>query len=175
MKRLYQRAAGVMAQLLGGYEGQSWSAGDTMDDGTAIDVRITCSGGRLVVDFAGTGEVHGGNLNATPAIVRSAVLYALRLWAREDLPLNEGLLEAVDIDVPRGILNSEFPEAAGDCPAVVGGNVETSQRVVDVLLEALGLQASLCVHKPSDADEFEGLVSEVRNVWNNLQGRADGT
>ena len=65
--------------------------------------------------------MHPGNLNATPSIVRSAVLYVLRVWVALDLPLNEGLLEGVQIEIPRGILNPEFPDDPSCCPAVVGG------------------------------------------------------
>jgi 5-oxoprolinase (ATP-hydrolysing) len=70
------------------------------------------------------------------------VLFVLRAWVEEYFPLNEGLLEAVEILTPRGILNPAFGADPSTCPAVVGGNVDTSQRVVDVLLEALGLQAN---------------------------------
>jgi 5-oxoprolinase (ATP-hydrolysing) len=52
--------------------------------------------------------VHPGNLNATPAIVQSVVLYVLRLLVRDPLPLNEGLMRAVELRVPPGILNPPF-------------------------------------------------------------------
>ena len=97
---------------------------------------------KLTVDFRGSASTHPGNLNATPAIVRSAVLYALRLWVGDDLPLNEGLLESVDIITEEGVLNPPLTSDPESCPAVVGGNVETSQRIVDVLLSALGIQAN---------------------------------
>ncbi len=61
---------------------------------------------------------------------------------RGDLPLNEGLLAEVEIVIPGGFLNPDFPDDPAACPAVVGGNVETSQRVVDLLLIGLGLQAN---------------------------------
>jgi len=116
---------------------------DAMDDGTPVCVTITQkSGAPTVFDFAGSGPVHPGNLNANPAIVASAVTYVLRCLLAEPIPLNAGLLDAVEIRVPRG----SFLHPAGDadparCPAVAGGNVETSQRIVDVLLGALGLAA----------------------------------
>jgi 5-oxoprolinase (ATP-hydrolysing) len=95
----------------------------------------------LVVDFAGTSGVHPGNLNATPAILRSVVLYVLRVWLREDLPLNEGLLESVEVRCPECLLSPRFTGDATVDPAVVGGNVEVSQRLVDTLFRALGVQA----------------------------------
>jgi 5-oxoprolinase (ATP-hydrolysing) len=81
--------------------------------------------------------VHPGNLNATPAVVRAVVLYVLRLLVAEPLPLNEGLLAPVELVVPEGMLNPAFPDDASRAPAVVGGNVETSQRLVDTLIAAL--------------------------------------
>jgi 5-oxoprolinase (ATP-hydrolysing) len=69
------------------------------------------------------------------------VIYVLRLLIDEPLPLNEGLLEPVDLCIPPGMLNPEFAADPARCPAVAGGNVETSQRVVDTLLKALGLCA----------------------------------
>jgi len=117
------------------------TAEDSLDDGSVIRVRIS-KGEKLLVDFSGSAGVHPGNLNATPAIVRSAVLYALRLWVKTDIPLNEGLLDHVQIITETGILSPPLTSDPEKCPAVVGGNVETSQRIVDVLLEALGLQAN---------------------------------
>jgi len=122
------------------------AAEDALDDGSPLRGTITRSAetGRLTLDFTGTGGVHSGNLNATPAVVRSAVLYALRLLVNEPLPLNEGLLRAVDIVLPpNSLLAPDFdPADPARCPAVVGGNTETSQRLVDLLLTALGLAAN---------------------------------
>jgi 5-oxoprolinase (ATP-hydrolysing) len=117
------------------------SAEETLDDGTPIRVSIRCADGHLAISFFGSGPVHPGNLNATPAILQSAVLYVLRLWTQSQVPLNEGLMRAVTIDLPEGFLNPRFSDDPMHCPAVVGGNVETSQRVVDTLLKALGVQA----------------------------------
>ncbi len=117
------------------------SATERLDDGTPLAVRLTHSSGRLRVDFTGSGPVHPGNRNATTAIVRSAVLYVLRLWINEPLPLNEGIFEAVDLFIPEGILSPRFAADPRESPAVVGGNVETSQRLVDTMLRALKLEA----------------------------------
>jgi 5-oxoprolinase (ATP-hydrolysing) len=138
MRGVYDRSSMLLARALEEF-GEA-SAEDQMDDGSVIRVKIS-KDEKLVVDFSGSADVHSGNLNATPAIVRSAVLYALRLWVRKDVPLNEGLLDQVEIVTDRGILDPPLTRDPEACPAVVGGNVETSQRVVDVLLEALGLQA----------------------------------
>jgi len=139
MEGLYRRATGILEHSLGGF--LECRASDQMDDGSVIQVAISL-GKKLRVDFTGSAGTHPGNLNATPAIVRSAVLYALRLWVDEDMPLNEGLLENVEIITEEGILNPPLTADPATCPAVVGGNIETSQRIVDVLLQALGIQSN---------------------------------
>ena len=117
------------------------SAEEKLDDGSIIAVAMHHAAGKLVLDFTGTSGVHPRNLNATTAIVRSAVLYVMRLMLQEDLPLNEGLMEPVEIICPESLLNPTFTGDAARDPAVVGGNVEVSQRLVDTLIKALGLQA----------------------------------
>lgn len=112
-----------------------------LDDGSPLVATFTIHGDRAVLDFEGTAGVHPGNLNATPAIAASVVIYVLRLLVDADLPLNEGLLEPVEIRIPEGILDPRYVDDPRQCPAVVGGNVETSQRLVDTLLEALHLAA----------------------------------
>ena len=110
-----------------------------LDDGSPLVATVTVADHGAVVDFSGSGKVHPGNLNATPAIVHSVTMYVMRLLVDLDLPLNEGLLEPVEIRIPGGLLNPPYVEEPENCPAVVGGNVETSQRLVDALIEALQL------------------------------------
>jgi 5-oxoprolinase (ATP-hydrolysing) len=141
MARLIDHAAGRGRDALTRLGEGEYSAIEHLDDGSALAVRITVSGGSAVFDFAGSSGVHPGNRNATPAIVRSAVLYVLRVMVDEPLPLNEGLLRGVELRIPRGILNPDFPDDPTIAPAVVGGNVETSQRLTDALLRALGVMA----------------------------------
>jgi len=100
-------------------------------------VRLRVAGERMLVDFAGTGAALEGNLNAPRAVTHAAVIYVLRCLVRERIPLNGGCLAPVEIRIPAGSLLDPPPGRA-----VVGGNVETSQRVVDVLLGALGLAAA---------------------------------
>ncbi len=92
-----------------------------------------------IFDFTGSAPVVAGNLNANRAIVTAAVLYVLRLLVDEDIPLNEGVLRAVEIYLPECMLNPGPAADPIDSPAMAAGNVETSQRVVDVLLGALGI------------------------------------
>ncbi|MBL9122996.1 MAG: hydantoinase B/oxoprolinase family protein [Planctomycetaceae bacterium] len=116
---------------------------DYLDDGTPIAVAVTIVGDAATIDFAGTGPVLAGNLNANRAIVTAAVLYCLRLLIDEEIPLNEGVLAPVTIVVPEGSLLAPPQRATpAECAAVVGGNVETSQRIVDVVLGALGIAAA---------------------------------
>jgi 5-oxoprolinase (ATP-hydrolysing) len=141
MAALRQRATDQLRAALARLGSETRSAEQRLDDGAVLRVALTVRDGRLRVDFTGSAAVHRGNLNATPAVVRSAVLYVLRLLVAEPLPLNEGLFEPVDLVLPDGMLNPPFPADPSLAPAVVGGNVETSQRVVDTLLAAFGLVA----------------------------------
>ncbi|MCS7469926.1 hydantoinase B/oxoprolinase family protein [Stieleria sp. ICT_E10.1] len=111
---------------------------DTLDDGTAIAVRLQRDGDRLVVDFDGTSGVHPNGYNATPSIVCSAVLYVMRCFCDSNLPLCDGVLRPIDLRLPTGLLSPPRDDDPARCAAVVAGNVETSQRVVDVLLGAIG-------------------------------------
>jgi 5-oxoprolinase (ATP-hydrolysing) len=112
-----------------------------LDDGHRIMIRVEKSDECLKFDFTGTDPVHPGSFNATPAIVRSGLLYVLRLIIPEGIPLNEGLFEPLEVTLPECFLNPHFAGSAEHCPAVVGGNVETSQLLVDMLVRALGLCA----------------------------------
>ena len=110
---------------------------DRMDSGTPVCVEVVVEGDRMAVDFAGTGRADRYNLNAPRAVVEAALIYVVRSLVDEPVPLNGGCLAPVTLRVPEGSLLDPPPGSA-----VVGGNVETSQRVVDVLLGALGLAAA---------------------------------
>jgi len=110
---------------------------DTLDDGTRIAVGISVQGDQMRVDFTGSNDQVASNLNAPRAVTIAAVLYVLRCLVGKPIPLNEGCLAPVTIVVPTPSVLSPSAEAA-----VVAGNVETSQRVVDVLLGALGQLAA---------------------------------
>ena len=141
MDALQHRAETRVREALAALGDGTYEAEERLDDGAVLHARIEVRDGSAVVDFAGTSPVHPGNLNATPAVVRSVVLYVLRLLVRESLPLNEGLLRAVELRIPPGMLAPEWGEDPSAGPAVVGGNTEVSQRLVDTLLKALGLAA----------------------------------
>ncbi len=115
---------------------------DALDDGTPIRVALRVSGEHMQIDFTGTGPEIDGNLNAPRAVTVAAVFYVLRTLVgggagRAEIPLNSGCLRPVDLVIPRHSALSPGPECA-----VAGGNVETSQRIVDVLFGALGKAAA---------------------------------
>ena len=102
------------------------------DEPIDIRVAIEIKGDTAVVDFTGTASQVRGSVNAIYAITLSAVFYVFRCIAGEDVPANAGCLEPIRVIAPEGsVVNATFPAA------VAGGNVETSQRIVDVLLGAL--------------------------------------
>lgn len=122
---------------------------DRLDDGTPVQVSLRRSSARasdaaprLTVDFTGTGGVHPHGFNATRSIVTAAVLYVLRCVTPNELPLCDGVLSRIDLIIPPGLLDPPGHNDPQRCPAVVAGNVETSNRVVDVLLGALGVAAA---------------------------------
>lgn len=115
---------------------------DHMDNGAkiAVTIHVTAPEGNepeIVIDFTGTNPEDPGNINAPVAVTTAAVLYTLRSLIDENIPLNAGCLEPVTIIIPEGTLLNPSPQAA-----VAVGNVETSQRIVDVLLGALGKAAA---------------------------------
>ena len=142
MGRLLNVAGDSIGDWIGSLSDQPMSFHDSLDDGTGIAARIARRGHKLVIDFAGTSGVHAGGFNATPSIVTAAVLYVLRCVSNPDLPLCDGVLRDIDLKIPPGLLNPPPDDDPAKCAAVVAGNVETSQRVVDVLLGALSLAAA---------------------------------
>ncbi|MGE3317052.1 MAG: hydantoinase B/oxoprolinase family protein, partial [Planctomycetaceae bacterium] len=142
MRYIQEAAAAKMRLALARIPDGRYQRIDHLDDGSPIAVSISISGENATVDFSGTGPVLASNLNANRAIVTAAVLYVFRCLINEDIPLNSGVLEPVEIRLPECLLNPRANDDPSKSPAVVGGNVETSQRVVDVLLGALGLAAA---------------------------------
>jgi 5-oxoprolinase (ATP-hydrolysing) len=107
-----------------------------------IAASITVDGTSATIDFSGTAPVSEGNLNANRAIVSAAILYCLRCLIDDDIPMNQGVLAPVDVILPTCLLNPPEGATPESSAAVVGGNVETSQRLVDVLFGALGVAAA---------------------------------
>jgi len=141
MRRLKDYAADRMRSTLKEIANGEYSATEIMDDGSHLVVTCRVRDQSMEIDFSGTSPVNEGNLNANPSIVTSVVMYVLRLMINEPLPLNDGLLTPITLNLPECMLNPLFPDDPSECPAVVGGNIETSQRLTDTLLKAFGLSA----------------------------------
>lgn len=110
----------------------------TMDNGAKIKITISVDSSkqRVSIDFTGTSKQLTSNFNAPSAVCKAAVIYVFRTLVQDDIPLNAGCLRAVDIIIPEGsMLKPQYPAA------VVAGNVETSQAIVDCLYQALGVLA----------------------------------
>ncbi len=142
MQRLLEVAGDTAQRWIDTLPSEPMSFTDSLDDGTLISVVLERSSDRLRIDFTGTAAVHPFGFNATQAIVTAAVLYVVRMVSGSNLPLCDGVLRDIDLVVPGGLLNPPAHDDPAQCAAVVAGNVETSQRVVDVLLGALGVAAA---------------------------------
>ncbi len=110
-----------------------------MDGGTQIRVKISVdrTARSARIDFTGTSPEQPNNLNAPHSVTKAAVLYVFRCLVDSEIPMNAGCLRPLEIIVPDGSLLSPRPPCA-----VAGGNVETSQAVVDALFGALGVMAA---------------------------------
>ncbi|CAF0887500.1 unnamed protein product [Adineta ricciae] len=112
---------------------------DFMDDGSRICLNVEINGKeqRAKFDFTGTSEQVWYNWNAPRSISYSAIIYCLRAMIAHEIPLNQGCMRPIEVVLPQGSLLDPHKDAA-----VVGGNVLTSQRVVDVILRAFGACAA---------------------------------
>ncbi|HEX9730289.1 MAG TPA: hydantoinase B/oxoprolinase family protein [Gemmatimonadales bacterium] len=103
------------------------------EDDVVLEVAVTARHGRLRCDFHGTAPSTGGNVNCPLAVTRSAALFVVRCLVGEDVPTNGGVERTLDVVAePNTVVNASWPRA------VVAGNVETSQRITDLLFRALG-------------------------------------
>jgi len=117
----------------GTYRAADALEGDGVTDADVpIEVAVTVDGAAVDVDFAGTADQVAGNVNAPLTVAKSAVYFVIRCITDPEIPPNQGCYEPVTVDAPAGSLLNPEPPAA-----VVGGNVETSQRVTDAVFAAL--------------------------------------
>ena len=110
-----------------------------MDDGYQVSVTISVDKKKrsATIDFTGTSDQHPSNFNAPSAICHAAVLYVFRCLVDDNIPLNAGCLKPLKLIIPEhSMINPEYPAA------VIAGNVETSQYIVDTLFGALGVVAA---------------------------------
>lgn len=165
----------------------TWSASDALEgDGVTdaeipIEVSVTLDGGEARVDFEGTAEQVAGNLNAPLAVAKSAVYFVLRCVTDPEIPPNQGCYEPITVTVPEGTLLNPEPPAA-----VVGGNVETSQRVTDVTFAALadaapeivpaggqGTMNNLTIGGRTDGEHGTGEFSYYETIGGGFGARPD--
>ncbi len=129
--------AALVALPEGRYDFEDWLDGDGV---VAKPVRIagsvTLQGGNATVDFTGSAPQTAGPVNSNYAIAVSASMYVFRCLVAEDVPYTAGLARPLRVIAPEGTVVNARPPAA-----MAGGNVETSQRIVDVLLGALAKAA----------------------------------
>jgi N-methylhydantoinase B len=136
--QLISYSARLMRQAIGAIPDGQYKAEDALDDdginegAVPICVRISIRGERARVDFTGSASQVAGAINAVEAITVSAVSYVFRCLVGGEVPASAGLMEPIEVIAPAGTVVNANPPAS-----VAGGNVETSQRIVDVLFRAL--------------------------------------
>ena len=137
-RHLLRYSSTMMSAALRSIPEGTYRAEDFLDDDGVTDrpqkiaVTIRIREGRAVVDFTGSSPQCAGSINAVAAIAESAVFYVFRCLVEEQVPATSGLMNPIQVIAPAGtIVNARAPAA------VAGGNVETSQRIVDTLLRAL--------------------------------------
>lgn len=135
-------------------------AEELMDNGSPIKLKVNIDAeqGSAVCDFTGSGTEVWGNCNAPRAITLSALIYCLRCMVGHDVPLNQGCLAPIKVIIPK---NSILDPSEG--AAVVGGNVLTSQRIVDTVLKAFRTCAASqgCMNNITIGDEEWGYYETV--------------
>ena len=129
-----QMRAAIRTIPSGVYSGEDWVDDDGHEDRPVpIRVTVTVRGDTARFDFTGTGAAVKGPVNTTPFVAASAVYYSLKSLVAPDVPGNDGCYRPITVEVPPDTILSPAPGAP-----VVGGNHETSQRVVDACYKALG-------------------------------------
>jgi 5-oxoprolinase (ATP-hydrolysing) len=135
-------------------------AEDKLDDGSPIVLKVTINkeNGSALFDFSGSGGQVPFNLNTPRHVTYSAVLYCLRCMVGHDIPLNQGCLKPIQIKIQPGSLLDPSDDAA-----VIGGNVLTCQRVVDVIFKAFSTCAASqgCMNNTTFGDDSFGYYETV--------------
>ncbi|MEW5802268.1 MAG: hydantoinase B/oxoprolinase family protein [bacterium] len=141
----------------GSFSAIDYLDGDCQEEGAGIpiQIRLNLQEESITVDFSGTALQSPGNINAPLSVTKSAVYYVVRCLLPSDIPLNHGCYETVRVIAPIGSLLNPKPPAA-----VSSGNVETSQRIVDVLL--LAFAKVLPERIPAQA---QGTMNNVAFGW----------
>ncbi len=138
MSALQDHSERMVRELISRIPNGSYTALDHLDDdgmdneNIPIILTITVLDDEITMDFTGSAQQVRGNINAVHAVTRSAAFYVLRCLVNEDIPTNSGIFRPIKLILPeKSIVNASYPAA------VAGGNVETSQRITDVIFLAL--------------------------------------
>ena len=165
---LVDYAARLMRRTLSAIPDGVYEAEDFLDDDgesndpAPISVRIEISGDRANVDFTGSSPQVSGPINAVEAITVSAVYYVFRCLIAGDVPASAGIIDPIRVIAPPGSIVNALPPSP-----VAGGNVETSQRIVDVLLKALSQAAPEIIPAAS-----QGTMNNLTiGGWDKRRGR----
>ena len=135
---LISYSARMMRAAIAAIPDGTYEAEDVLDDdgindrAIPIRVRVTIKGERAMVDFTGSSPQVAGAVNAVAAITVSAVSYCFRCLLQSDVPASAGLIEPIEVIAPKGTVVNALPPSS-----VAGGNVETSQRIVDTVFKAM--------------------------------------
>src|SRR5207245_1597 len=137
-QHLISYSSRMMRRAIAEIPNGTYEAEDALDDDGITDkdipirARITIKGDRVTIDFTGSSPQVTGAVNAVEAITVSAVSYCFRCLVGSDIPASAGLMEPINVIAPKGtVVNANHPAS------VAGGNVETSQRIVDTVFKAL--------------------------------------
>src|SRR5438128_2729523 len=137
-QHLISYSSRMMRRAIAEIPNGTYEAEDALDDDgiseneIPIRARITIKGERATIDFTGSSPQVTGAVNAVEAITVSAVSYCFRCLVGSDIPASAGLMEPINVIAPKGtVVNANHPAS------VAGGNVETSQRIVDTVFKAL--------------------------------------
>jgi len=136
MDELYAYSERVMRAGIAELPDGRYEATDVLEPiAGALELRaaVTIAGDSIAIDFAGTSPQHDGNLNCPLSVARSACFYVVRVLVAPDVPASGGAFAPVNVTAPHGCLVNARPPAA-----VAAGNVETSSRIVDVVMRAFG-------------------------------------
>jgi N-methylhydantoinase B len=168
--RYGERRSRALVALLpdGRYEAASELEGDGADDvDIPLRVAVTVAGDGLTVDFTGTSPAVRGNVNCPRAVTRSACCFALRVLLPDDVPANDGTYAPLTVVTePGSLVDARRPSA------VVAGNVETSQRIADTVLAALG--QAVAAATAAGVAEVPVLPAQGQGTMNNLVIGGDG-
>jgi 5-oxoprolinase (ATP-hydrolysing) len=137
MGHVQDNAADAVRKVIGTLKSSRFALETDQGSRIAVAIKIDHNANKAVVDFTGTSIQTETTFNAPEPITRACVLYVFRTLVDEDIPLNAGCLRHIDVVLPEGsLLKPRYPAP------VAGGNVETSQTVVNCLYGALGLLGS---------------------------------